>query len=120
MRQTAFTTWLATSLAIGLTLGPLQAQKKDAKAAPPVDPKQQAITSLVVSTDEAMKGAAGTAVFTVDPAAATFETLMDHGLAAGTQKKGSIDGLFDLRALNALLEKSGAETVSAAGLGADR
>lgn len=58
--------------------------------------------------------------FTVDPAAATFETLVDHGLAAGTQKKGSIDGLFDLRALNALLEKSGAETVSAAGLGADR
>ena len=46
--------------------------------------------------------------FTVDPAAATFETLVDHGLAAGTQKKGSIDGLFDLRALNALLEKSGA------------
>ena len=58
--------------------------------------------------------------FTVDPAAATFATLVDHGLAAGTQKKGSIDGLFDLRALNALLEKSGAETVSAAGLGADR
>ena len=58
--------------------------------------------------------------FTVDPAAATFETLVDNGLAAGTQKKGSIDGLFDLRALNALLEKSGAETVSAAGLGADR
>ena len=57
--------------------------------------------------------------FTVDPVASTFEALVDHGLAAGTQKDGSIDGLFDLRALNALLEKSGAEPVSAAGLGED-
>ncbi len=71
MRQTAFIMGLATSLAIGLTLGPLQAQKKDAKGAPPVDPKQQAITALVSSTDEAMKGAAGTGVFAVDPAAGT-------------------------------------------------
>ena len=70
--------------------------------------------------DEVLARALENVTFTVDPAAATFETLVDHGLAAGTQKKGSIDGLFDLRALNALLEKSGAETVSAAGLGADR
>jgi len=57
--------------------------------------------------------------FTVDPHAETFETLVDDGLAAGTQKDGSIDGLFDLRALNALLKKAGAEPVSAAGLGED-
>ncbi|MGN7978669.1 ABC transporter substrate-binding protein [Microbacterium sp. 22195] len=57
--------------------------------------------------------------FTVDPHAETFETLVKNGLAAGTQKKGSIDGLFDLRALNALLEKDGREPVSAAGLGED-
>lgn len=57
--------------------------------------------------------------FTVDPVASTFETLVDNGLAAGTQKDGSIDGLFDLRALNALLEKAGAEPVSAAGVGED-
>ncbi|WP_259363517.1 ABC transporter substrate-binding protein [Microbacterium esteraromaticum] len=55
--------------------------------------------------------------FTVDPHAETFETLVADGLAAGTQKKGSIDGLFDLRALNARLSDAGDETVSAAGLG---
>ncbi len=70
--------------------------------------------------DEVLARALENVTFTVDPAAATFETLVDHGLAAGTQKKGSIDGLFDLSALNVLLEKAGAETVSAAGLGADR
>ncbi len=43
--------------------------------------------------------------FTVDPHAETFETLVENGLDAGTQKKGSIDGLFDLRALNALLDE---------------
>ena len=55
--------------------------------------------------------------FSADPHADTFETLVANGLAAGTQKEGSIDGLFDLRILNALLEASGADSVSAAGLG---
>ena len=55
--------------------------------------------------------------FSVDPHADTFETLVENGLAAGTQKEGSIDGLFDLRILNELLETSGADAVSAAGLG---
>ena len=57
--------------------------------------------------------------FSVDPHADTFETLVSNGLEAGTQKEGSIDGLFDLRLLNGLLEASGAEAVSAAGLGED-
>jgi NitT/TauT family transport system substrate-binding protein len=55
--------------------------------------------------------------FSVDPHADTFETLVANGLEAGTQKEGSIDGLFDLRLLNGLLEASGSDTVSAAGLG---
>jgi NitT/TauT family transport system substrate-binding protein len=55
--------------------------------------------------------------FSVDPHAETFETLVKNGLAAGTQKDGSIDGLFDLRLLNGLLESDGAEPVSAGGLG---
>ena len=42
--------------------------------------------------------------FSVDPHADTFETLVANGLAAGTQKDGSIDGLFDLRLLNGILE----------------
>lgn len=55
--------------------------------------------------------------FSVDPNAAAFQQLVENGTVAGTQKEGSIDGLFDLRALNALLEKEGAEPVSAAGIG---
>ncbi|WP_374311694.1 ABC transporter substrate-binding protein [Microbacterium sp.] len=57
--------------------------------------------------------------FSADPHADTFETLVANGLEAGTQKEGSIDGLFDLRLLNGLLEASGTEPVSAAGLGED-
>jgi NitT/TauT family transport system substrate-binding protein len=52
--------------------------------------------------------------FSVDPHADTFQTLVDNGVAVGTQKPGSISGLFDLRLLNAQL---GDATVSAAGLG---
>lgn len=55
--------------------------------------------------------------FTVDPHAETFPTLVENGLAAGTQKDGSIDGLFDLRALNARLTAADLEPVSAGGLG---
>jgi NitT/TauT family transport system substrate-binding protein len=57
--------------------------------------------------------------FSVDPHAETFETLVENGIEAGTQKEGSIEGLFDLRLLNELLESDGAETVSAGGLGED-
>ena len=57
--------------------------------------------------------------FDVDPHAETFETLVANGLEAGTQKAGSIDGLFDLRILNELLAASGdgVGPVSAGGLG---
>jgi len=51
--------------------------------------------------------------FSSDPQAQTFQELVDHGLAAGTQKKGSIDGLFDLRLLNEVA----ATKASADGLG---
>lgn len=57
--------------------------------------------------------------FSANPHAETFETLVANGLAAGTQKDGSIDGLFDLRLLNRLLTDDGADTVSAGGLGED-
>lgn len=55
--------------------------------------------------------------FSVDPHAGTFQTLVDHGVAAGTQKAGSIQGLFDLRLLNAQLTDAGETPVSAGGLG---
>lgn len=57
--------------------------------------------------------------FSVDPHADTFATLVDNGIQAGTQKEGSIEGLFDLTLLNEQLEAEGEEPVSAAGLGKD-
>lgn len=68
-------------------------------------------------SDEVLARALENVTFTVDPHAEAFATLVDNGLAAGTQKEGSIDGLFDLRALNALLETDGLPLVSAASLG---
>nr|WP_243228266.1 ABC transporter substrate-binding protein [Microbacterium sp. CIAB417] len=68
-------------------------------------------------SDEVLARALENVTFTVDPHAETFTTLVENGLAAGTQKEGSIDGLFDLTALNALLEADGQEPVSAGGLG---
>ncbi|GAA4045964.1 ABC transporter substrate-binding protein [Agromyces indicus] len=57
--------------------------------------------------------------FTVDPHADTFAQLLEDGVAAGTAKAGDIDGLFDLSALNAVLEAAGDDLVSAAGLGTE-
>ena len=57
--------------------------------------------------------------FSANPHAEAFQTLIENGIAAGTQKQGSIDGLFDLRLLNGLLAQRGAQTVSAGGLGED-
>ncbi|WP_194409939.1 ABC transporter substrate-binding protein [Microbacterium cremeum] len=69
--------------------------------------------------DEVITRALEHVTFSVDPHADTFEVLVEDGIAAGTQKEGSIEGLFDLRLLNELLEAAGADTVSAAGLGED-
>jgi sulfonate transport system substrate-binding protein len=67
--------------------------------------------------DEVITRALEHVTFSVDPHAETFSTLVKNGLAAGTQKDGSIDGLFDLRLLNKLLEADGQEPVSAGDLG---
>lgn len=55
--------------------------------------------------------------FSVDPHADTFQALVDDGIAAGTQKQGDIDGLFDLRLLNAQRKDSADSPIPAAGLG---
>jgi NitT/TauT family transport system substrate-binding protein len=54
-------------------------------------------------------------VFTVDPLAGTYKKLLQDGVDAGTTKQADLNGLFDLRALNAV----SAEKTSAAGLGQD-
>lgn len=55
--------------------------------------------------------------FTSDPLAATFPTLLDHGVSAGVSKPADLNGLFDLTLLNKVLKAAGGEPVTAAGLG---
>jgi NitT/TauT family transport system substrate-binding protein len=83
-----------------------------------INEKLTADTGKALS-DEVIDRALEHVTFSADPHADTFETLVANGLEAGTQKEGSIEGLFDLRLLNGLLESAGAEPVSAAGLGED-
>jgi NitT/TauT family transport system substrate-binding protein len=54
-------------------------------------------------------------VFTVDPLAGAFNKLLQDGVDAGTTKQADLNGIFDLRALNAVTD----EKTSAAGLGQD-
>ncbi len=56
--------------------------------------------------------------FTPDPLAATFPTLLDHGVSAGVSKPAELKGLFDLALLNKVLRAHSREPVAAAGLGA--
>lgn len=69
--------------------------------------------------DDVLDRALENVTFSVDPHADTFATLVDDGVSAGTQRDGSIDGLFDLRALNKILGDAGDTPVSASGLGED-
>lgn len=68
-------------------------------------------------SDAVLARALKNVTFSADPHADTFQKLVEGGIAAGTQKKGSIEGLFDLRALNAALQARGETAVSADGLG---
>ena len=70
-------------------------------------------------SDEVIERSLEHVTFSFDPHADTFETLVENGLAAGTQKEGSIKGLFDLTLLNGILDVDGLEPVSARGLGED-
>src|SRR6186997_103619 len=71
MRQIQMT-WLTVGLfAFAIGAGPAMAQKKDDKAVPANDPKQMLLNGIVGATNEAMKGAPGTTVYTADPVAKT-------------------------------------------------
>lgn len=56
-------------------------------------------------------------VATTDPFASTFPALQQAAVDTGTARAGSIHGLFDLRALNAVRADAGLGPVDAAGLG---
>ncbi|WP_243075831.1 ABC transporter substrate-binding protein [Microbacterium sp. SS28] len=83
-----------------------------------INAKLEADTGKTIA-DEVITRALEHVTFAVDPHADTFEQLVANGLQAGTQKEGSIEGLFDLRLLNGILAAAGEEPVSAAGLGED-
>jgi NitT/TauT family transport system substrate-binding protein len=54
---------------------------------------------------------------TYDPIASALEKSAENGVAAGTSEKTDLDGIYDLRPLNAVLGDRGLDTVSAGGLG---
>lgn len=71
-------------------------------------------------SDAVLTKALANVSFSADPNAKAFSTLVKNGVIAGTQTKGSIQGLFDLTALNAALTERGEKTVSDSGLGAKK
>ena len=54
---------------------------------------------------------------TYDPVASALKQSAENGVAAGTSEKTDLDGIYDLRPLNAILTDQGLSTVSAGGLG---
>ncbi|MBF4461217.1 MULTISPECIES: ABC transporter substrate-binding protein [unclassified Rathayibacter] len=87
-------------------------------AATEINARLQADTGAPLS-DEVIARALEHVAFSPDPHAEVFQTLVDHGVQAGVQKKGSVTGLFDLRLLNEQLAVAGSEPVSAGALGED-
>ncbi len=68
--------------------------------------------------DATIKSAFANIEPTWDPLAGTLETIAEHGLEAGTlTEKPDLNGIYDLRQLNAVLAEQGQQPVSAAGLG---
>ncbi len=59
--------------------------------------------------------ALGKVSFSNDPVASAYPTLLSHAVAVGTGTNGSISGLLDLTALNALRAKAGLATIPTAG-----
>lgn len=93
-------------------------EDEPAKAAEDINAQLEADTGKPLG-DEVLARSLEHVRFTVDPVADTFEEVLANGVAAGTAKDGSIDGLFDLAILNRVLDARGEEPVSAAGLGTE-
>lgn len=68
--------------------------------------------------DATMTSAFATIEPTWDPLAGSLSTIAEHGLTAGTlTSQPDLNGIYDLRQLNAVLAEQGEQPVSAAGLG---
>jgi len=69
--------------------------------------------------DDVLERAWSNITVTNDPVATSLATSAKHGEAVGVTKSVDIDGIYDLAALNAILEAHGLPTVSAGGLGTE-
>jgi NitT/TauT family transport system substrate-binding protein len=70
--------------------------------------------------DDVLARSLANITFTLDPLAGSYPRLLQDGVEAGTTKQADLNGLFDLRALNDVIAKSGGlDPTSAAGLGRD-
>lgn len=67
--------------------------------------------------DDVLKRALANLTLTVDPIAASYQTLLSNGVKAGVTQEANINGIFDLRLLNEVLKEQGKSPISAAGLG---
>jgi NitT/TauT family transport system substrate-binding protein len=69
--------------------------------------------------DDVLARSLSNITFTLDPLAGSYPRLLQDGVEADTTKQADINGLFDLRPLNGVIEDSGSsnDPISAAGLG---
>ncbi|MBS1673188.1 MAG: ABC transporter substrate-binding protein [Actinobacteria bacterium] len=70
--------------------------------------------------DDVLAASLANVSFSADPNAKAFAKLVHNGVTAGTQKKGSIAGLFDLAVVDTELSARGEKAVDDGGLGQKR
>ncbi len=86
------------------------------EAAALVDTQVEELTGRALG-DAVLDRALGGVTFTPDPLAVALDDLLEHGIRVGTAPDASLEGIYDLRLLNAVLAERGQAPVSAAGLG---
>ena len=86
-----------------------------AAAAADINAQLKADTGKTLATD-VLARALDHVSFDTDPDTAAFPTLVQHAAAVGLATKGSLKGLFDLTALNAVRKTAGQAAVSSGGL----
>ena len=85
-----------------------------AKAADVLNAKLKADTGKALAP-AVLDRALGNVTFSADPVATAYPTLVSHAVAVGTGSSGSISGLLDLSALNALRAKTGLAPIAVSG-----
>lgn len=92
------------------------ALKDPATAAADINAQLKADTGKTLATGVLVR-ALDHVAFDTDPDAGAFPTLVQHAATVGLGTKGSLKGLFDLTALNAVRSSAGQSAASTGGLG---